>query len=83
MENLEALGKGDLPRKLYKIVIPNSWRSRILHDFQNMNIAPDYLFPGLDGFARSLKLNFSMLKNSDVSQEVVRLQQKYGFDIPV
>lgn len=56
MENLRALGENDLPNVLYKFVFPSDWRNEILHDLFNMNISPQSLFPGLDGFARSIKL---------------------------
>jgi hypothetical protein len=82
MENLEALGARDLLRKLYKIIIPNAWRPRILHDRERMNIGPDSLFPGLDGYCRSIKLRFSRLDDSSVSQDIAGLWQKYGFDVP-
>jgi hypothetical protein len=83
MENLDSLGADDVPRKLYKIIIPTAWRPRILHDLDQMNIGPDSLFPGLDGYCRSIKLQFSRLEDSSVSQDIAQLQQKYGFDLLV
>lgn len=40
---------------IVKIVIPKSWHREILDDLHNMNISAATLFPGLEGFARSLK----------------------------
>lgn len=37
-----------------KVVIPVDLRLRILHDLRRMNITAASLFPGVDGFARSL-----------------------------
>lgn len=59
MENLRALGEQDLPSVLYKFVFPSAWRSEIFHDLFNMNIGPQTLFPGLDGFAKSIKLKMN------------------------
>lgn len=60
MENLRSLGASDLPDILFKIVFPSSWRGMILYDLHSMNIGPHTLFPGLDGFARSIKLQLGL-----------------------
>jgi len=72
MENLKALGEKDLPKILYKFVFPNSLRSEILYDLFNMNIGPQTLFPGLDGFAKSIKLRMSWEAESYGYLESVR-----------
>lgn len=59
MENLRALGEQELPAMLYKFVFPSDWRPAIFHDLFNMNIGPQTLFPGLDGFAKSIKLKMN------------------------
>jgi hypothetical protein len=44
-----------------KMIIPNYIREEILHDLWNMNVSSATLFPGFDGFTRSLNyhlLNF-------------------------
>lgn len=56
MENLRSLGEEELPQMLYKFVFPAHWRPEIFHDLFNMNIGPQTLFPGLDGFAKSIRL---------------------------
>lgn len=48
---------GELPCVL-KIVIPRNLHDVALRDLQQMNISAASLFPGLDGFARSLRYQF-------------------------
>ena len=43
---------------LIKIVIPHDSINSALYDLKSMNITAATLFPGLDGFSRSLKLHF-------------------------
>jgi len=43
---------------LIKIVIPHNCQNSALDELRNMNISAATLFPGLDGFARSLNLTF-------------------------
>jgi hypothetical protein len=64
VENLQALGKEELPQVLYKFIIPVEWRNEIFHDLFNMNIGPHTLFPGLDGFAKSIKLRMNWENDS-------------------
>jgi hypothetical protein len=71
MENLLALGKNDLPNILYKIVFPAGWRATILFDLNSMNIGPHTLFPGLDGFAKSIKLELSWATEYDLIEEEI------------
>lgn len=40
---------------LKKIIMPNEWREEVIKDLQLINITSATLFPGLDGFARSLR----------------------------
>lgn len=69
MENLRTLGKDDLSKVLYKIVFPAAWRSMILHDLNSMNIGAHTLFPGLDGFAKSIKLELSWATDYDAIEQ--------------
>jgi hypothetical protein len=41
---------------ILKIIIPMTMHPKTLYDLRDMNITPATLFPGLDGFARSLNL---------------------------
>lgn len=43
-----------------KIVIDTNWRSAFLRELQRMNINRASLFPGLEGFAQSLKLDLEV-----------------------
>ena len=38
-----------------KIILPNKFRKEIIEDLRLMNITAASLFPGLDGFAKSVK----------------------------
>ncbi len=44
-----------------KLTIPRSERKKALRDLMKMNITHATLFPGIDGFARSLNLKYSTL----------------------
>lgn len=46
---------------IVKIIIPDELRSQILFKLRNMNITSASLFPGLDGFTRSLSFRFAEL----------------------
>jgi hypothetical protein len=52
----DEFGQGDVhvPERLFKLVISPGARSEILRELHRMNITYATLFPGLDGFARSL-----------------------------
>ena len=72
MENLYALDKKELPDTLLKIVFPASWRGLILYDLRSMNIGPHTLFPGLDGYARWVKLQLDLDYAYDQVEEEFR-----------
>jgi hypothetical protein len=42
---------------ILKIVIPKTLHPKALYELRDMNVTPATLFPGLDGFARSLNLH--------------------------
>lgn len=46
---------------IIKIVIPYNLHSKALNDLSKMNVTATTLFPGLDGFARSLSFRFRQL----------------------
>jgi hypothetical protein len=54
MDNLEALAARDEATTVVKLVIPADLRSQALRQLFQMNISRTSLFPGLDGYARSL-----------------------------
>lgn len=79
MDNLRALGENDLPEVLYKIVFPAAWRAMILHDMKQMNIGPHTLFPGLDGFAKSIKLELSWaVEYDELEQGILAYAKQLG-----
>jgi len=53
-KNLEALDKHDSREYVKKFIIPGTKRRDILKGLFNMNISRRSLFPGLDGYARTL-----------------------------
>jgi len=59
-ENLDALSRGRRTDSILKIVIPESLRREALRRLWSMDISRAALFPGLDGFAKSLGINHSL-----------------------
>jgi hypothetical protein len=51
---------GSPPAALIKIVLPDRLRLDILYDLMRMNVTRVSLFPGLEGFARTLGDNFEL-----------------------
>jgi hypothetical protein len=49
-----------LPQRLFKLYIDPKVRSQVLRELHRMNINYATLFPGLDGFARSLETNVTL-----------------------
>ena len=58
-----------------KFVIPEAWRGEILQDLRLMNITRATLYPGLDGFAQSLK--YALVRESK-SQRALRIALSRG-----
>jgi hypothetical protein len=57
------IGKPDFSDiSIVKIVIPSSLHSKALTELYKMNVTAATLFPGLDGFARSLSFHFRQLE---------------------
>jgi hypothetical protein len=54
MENLAALPGHDTGGHIVKIMIPKELRREVLRQLFHMNVSHTSLFPGLDGYARSL-----------------------------
>ena len=55
-ENLRSLPGWNKKQNIVKIIIPRKFRRDILKVLDDMNITRATLFPGLDGFAQSLKV---------------------------
>lgn len=54
MDNLEAMPGHDNAENLVKLLIPNSKRNEFIEKLFRTNVSHTSLFPGLDGFAKSL-----------------------------
>lgn len=70
MENLTANDADDWESNVMKIVLPSKIRQQVLLDLNYMNINRSSLFPGLDGFAQSLKL-LKLLTEERVTEQFV------------
>ncbi len=64
-ENLRGFAPYGIHDNVMKIMIPHEWRKEIMADLRLMNITRASLFPGLDGFAQSLKSQLA----SELSEE--------------
>jgi len=60
MENVSALANGKDANTMVRLLIPDALRKEALRRLWSMNISRAALFPGLDGFARSLGVNHSL-----------------------
>jgi hypothetical protein len=82
MDNLAALDDGTLRDHLHKITVPRALRIEVLKELKNMNLGRATLFPGLDGFARSLGVNVEIATNrGTLSQEMANISsyEEWGF----
>ena len=59
-DNLAALSEGSRTDRLLRIEVPEALRQDALKALWSMNISRAALFPGLDGFARTLGVNHSL-----------------------
>lgn len=64
-DNLKALPNANDRRNIVRIRIPKSMRINALRQLRDMNISSTSLFPGLDGYARSLSVYHHNLENPD------------------
>jgi hypothetical protein len=72
MENLHETDKADLPQKCLKFKLGTKFRAEVLADLRRMNISAATLFPGLDGFAKSLNTELFLLENDEPTFRKVR-----------
>ena len=56
-ENLKAMPRWDKPQNILKLIIKKEVREKALESLSNMNISRASLFPGLEGFAQSLRIS--------------------------
>jgi hypothetical protein len=57
-ENLQAMPHSDMKQNVVAFVLPGSAIQKGLYDCYERNITDATLFPGLDGFAKMLGINF-------------------------
>lgn len=69
-DNLCALPGWEKRENIVKIIIPHKFRRKVLDQLYDMNITRATLFPGLDGFAQSLKV--SMPKRWDLRDLILK-----------
>lgn len=62
-DNLKDAPPVELKKKVLKFVITTKCRADVLQDLRRMNITSASLFPGLDGFARSISTDLFLLMN--------------------
>jgi hypothetical protein len=62
-----------------KLTIPSGERNTALRDLARMNITHATLFPGLDGFARALNLNYTTLATIKEMGKWVQTTKQEGF----
>jgi len=67
-ETLQLIGTHDV----IKVVVPRSAHKPALIDLRSMNVTAASLFPGLDGYARSLSFKYRMAEESRGPVEVVQ-----------
>jgi hypothetical protein len=63
-ENVKKMGKGsELEKNLHRIVIDVTQKrgNEILRDLNRMNVNSAILFPGLEGFAKSLETQLAVM----------------------
>ena len=61
LNQMDFIKEENLAKTFIKVTLPTSERKRALRDLQKMNINRASLFPGLDGFAKSLLLKYGNL----------------------
>lgn len=72
IENLWAIATDRATDGILRILIPNTLRKEALRRLWSMNISRAALFPGLDGFARSLGVNHSLFSPARWADPSVR-----------
>lgn len=57
IDNLKAVCPDlkEVEKNIMKIQIPRKWHKDVMHDLRKMNISSESLYPGLEGFAASIK----------------------------
>ena len=77
--NFKDYPEDQMEDHIIKIVISNKLRAEILKDLNYMNINRATLFPGIDGFAQSLKLEILHLEDHGQIHQIVKKRKNYGW----
>ncbi len=80
MENLQALPNAEIKKNVFKFIIPRSQRQEALDDLYRMNISHASLFPGIDGFASSVRTNLSLYELNADTLNNIRLKKETAFN---
>jgi hypothetical protein len=71
MDNLKAYPTSVAKKALVKLVLPASLRTEVLAELKKMNITEATLFPGLDGFCRSIRNEAELLADTGHLLDIV------------
>ncbi len=76
MEQLEFLDNLQQD-SIIKMILPNKLNKEVLFDLNKMNINEASIFPDLDGYAKSLKMRYSIMKTiSERIDDIVKEKEK-------
>ena len=64
MKQLQFLGP-EISQSVIKIELPSALQKEVIRDLQRMNLNRASLFPGLDGYAASLRLRYNSMKTTE------------------
>jgi hypothetical protein len=78
INQFEFIKKNLIDRTIIKVVIPSSEKKKAIRDLIKMNISRASLFPGLDGFAKSLMMKYSNLSTFGETHELLKYAVKKG-----
>lgn len=78
LDQLEFLGEAGHEAVL-KINLPARLRNEVLRDLDKMNINRASLFPGLDGFAKTVNLRYSTLSTVDDEINALKFLRSKGY----
>lgn len=78
IDQLEFIPKQYIQKIIMKVTLPKSEKKNALRDMQKMNINRATLFPGLDGYAKSLLLKYDNLVSFGESYKFIEYAQRKG-----
>ncbi len=81
-DNVAVLDKCELRKHIFKLSIRKSMRKDALEDLFKMNVSSESLFPGIDGFSRSLPHRLLLLADKCNSLKRIEQGQIHGWHIP-